>query len=404
MKKKLLSPAGFICVWILIYVVVLVCGSALSVLIVLNNNTDFLSIARRDMNYYTEHGDFNPEVIVNSGNNLIYTSDGEKVDTLLTIERDSDFDYDFYAQKYLAKTQSGETVYTILFNTGLQDDFAIAIAIPMEDGQMFLFLREFSSLKTMLQVLFLSSTLMVILSVIYTALIIRKNREIEQVQREYIDNVSHELKSPIASVRALTETMYDGLVPEEEKRKKYCEIMLNELHSLEHTVSDMLELSRIQSKQIDCQKTTVAASDVFFPILRKYEALCEDMGLSFTWTPSPELWPALYTDKSLAARLTDILLDNAVKFSGDEGSVAIRYSHDLKRITISVINSGRPIPVEDQPHIFSRFYKGDKSHNGKGSGLGLAIAQEIAASLDEKLWLSKSNATGTEFCFSLKKG
>ncbi len=403
MKKKMLSPAGFICVWILIYAVVLVCGSALSVLIVFNNNTDFLSIARRDMDYYTEHGDFNPEAIVNSGNNLIYTSDGEKVDTLLTIKRDSDFDYDFYAQKYLSYTQSGKTVNTFILTSELQDDLAIAIAMPMEDGQMFLFLREFSSLRTILLVLFFSSTLMVGLSVIYTALIIRKNRETEQVQREYIDNISHELKSPIASLRALTETMYDGLVPEEEKRKKYCGIMLNELHNLEHTVSDMLELSRIQSKRIDCRKTTVAASDIFFPILRKYEALSEDMGLSFTWTPSPELWPALCTNKSLAARLTDILLDNAVKFSGNEGSVTIRYSHDPKRITISVINSGRPIPAKDQPHIFSRFYKGDKSHNGKGSGLGLAIAQEIAVSLNEKLWLSKSNETGTEFCFTLKK-
>jgi len=255
----------------------------------------------------------------------------------------------------------------------------------------------------MLLVLFVSATLTVILAVIYTAIIIRKNKETELIQREYIDNISHELKSPIASVRALTETMYDGLVPEEEKRKEYCGIMLNELHNLEHTVTYMLELSRIQSKKIDCQKHKISAPDLFQAVLNKYDALCEEMDVSFTCIPPLNHCPAVYTNQNLAARLMDILLDNAVKFSGEEGSVQITYVSDIKCVTISVINSGRPISPEDQPHIFSRFYKGDKSHNGKGSGLGLAIASEIAVSLDEKLWLRKSDSSGTEFCFTLKK-
>ncbi|MCD7717350.1 MAG: hypothetical protein LUI39_13075 [Lachnospiraceae bacterium] len=126
---KHLSPAGFIGVWLLIYAVVLVCGVCLSFLIVLNNNTDFLSVARRDLNYYTEHGNFNPEVIVNSADNLIYSADGEKYDALISADHGKDFDHDFYAQKYLPKVQSGKTVYTIIFNTDLQDNFAIAIAM-----------------------------------------------------------------------------------------------------------------------------------------------------------------------------------------------------------------------------------------------------------------------------------
>jgi len=140
---KHLSPAGFIGIWLLIYAVVLVCGTSLSVLIVLNKNTDFLNIAQRDLNYYIEYGDFNPQAIVNGADNLIYSSDGEKYDAVLSPGHTQDFNYDFYAHKYLPKVQSGKTVYTIIFNTDLQDNFAIAIAIPMENGQMFFSFEDF---------------------------------------------------------------------------------------------------------------------------------------------------------------------------------------------------------------------------------------------------------------------
>lgn len=99
----------------------------------------------------------------------------------------------------------------------------------------------------------------------------------EKMQWEYIDNITHKLKSPIASVRALTETMYDGLVQDPDKQQKYCGIILNELNGLEHTVSGMLELSRIQNHQIDCSKSDHTAEEIFKSVIDKHTTLCDDI-------------------------------------------------------------------------------------------------------------------------------
>ena len=404
MKKKSLSRTQFILVWLGIYIIVLLFGVAFSVFFAYTRNQEMIPIAQSDMNYYIKNDHFNSSVVtLNNANNFVYDKDGNRVASLTTPNMENYFDCDNYAAKLLPRTRNNDHVYTMTFNPNFKSHIFIAVALPMDDGGMFLFLRELYSLNTILIVMFFSVTLLVILAAFYMTLIIRKNKALEKMQREYVDNISHELKSPIASVRALTETMYDGLVKDEEKQKRYCGIMLNELSGLEHTVSNMLELSRIQNQRTDCSKTTLSTLDIFESIIDKYTVLCDDMGLSFTCIPALGNYPLLHTNKALAARILDILLDNAVKFAGVEGSVAVTFTNEFRQITITVKNSGTYIAPADQPHIFNRFYKADKAHNEKGSGLGLAIASEIAACLDEKLWLQKSNASGTEFSFTLQK-
>lgn len=403
MKKKHLSRIQFIFIWLGIYLFVLFFGVALSTGVTYFRNQNMKYIAQTDMEYYIENDRFNASVMINHSNNFVYDSAGTRVASLTTPDMLQYFDFDRYAAKLLPRVQQGETVYTMTFQPHLENHIAIVVAIPMENGGMFLFLKSLSPLKNMLIVLFFSVTLLIILSALYMALVIRKNQAIEKMQREYVDNISHELKSPIASVRALTETMYDGLVKDEEKRRKYCGIMLTELTGLEHTVSSMLELSRIQSHQADCSKTPLSTMDIFNSVIDKYTVLCDDMGLSFSCFPALESYPLLYTNQALAARLLDILLDNAVKFVGIEGSVEVSFKNEFRQMVITVKNNGTVIVPADQPYIFKRFYKSDKAHNEKGSGLGLAIASEIAVCLNEKLWLKKSNASGTEFAFTLQK-
>ncbi len=127
------------------------------------------------------------------------------------------------------------------------------------------------------------------------------------------------------------------------------------------------------------------------------------MGLTFTIEPKLKKCPMLFTNPALMARLLDILLDNAVKFTGVEGHVGIRWPDGLQYTTFFVTDTGNGISPHDQKHIFSRFYKGDKAHNEKGSGLGLSIAHEISICLGEKLWLRKTSDKGTEFAFTICK-
>lgn len=403
MKNKVRSRFRFIRNWLLIYLLILTLGISLILGVTYSSNQNMIKIAQSDRDYYLEHGAFSSEVKKNSANNFIYSSNGSRIDSISTPGLSDYFDCDQYVQRLLRKLQNKEMLYTIAFNFDPGSSYFTAVAFPLEDGSIFLFLKELFYLKNILTVLFSCVTLLIILSACYTAMVIRKNYIMEKLQREYVGNISHELKSPIASVRALTETMYDGLVPDREKQKLYCGIMLSELSKLEQTVVSMLELSRIQSHQADCSKITLSPLKVFQPVIEKYQILCDDMGLAFECCPAVAELPPLYTNQELAARMLDILLSNAIKFTDENGCVKVSFSEKLQHLIVTVKDNGSGIPPADQPYIFDRFYKSDKAHNEKGSGLGLAIAKEISSALEEKLWLNKSTSSGTEFSFTIRK-
>ena len=175
------------------------------------------------------------------------------------------------------------------------------------------------------------------------------------------------------------------------------------MSGLENTVSGMLELSKIQNQQIDCSKTLVSTYEVFSNIVEKYDALCCERDMNFSISPSLSNRCIVYTNKALASRMMDILLDNAVKFAPEKGSIHVELEEDDTMLTISISDNGTGIAPDDQNMIFNRFYKGDKSHNEKGSGLGLSIASEIADSLGEKLWLRYTGPKGTAFAFTIHK-
>lgn len=403
MKKKLLSRIRFIFIWFCIYILVMAFGIFLSLLITYFYQKNMQEIAKSDLSYYLEQNRFDPDVRKNGGNNFIYNTRGNRIAFSSDPNFEKRFDCDSYAKNILPKLQDKDMVYTIFFSPNPTCPIHVTIALPMENNGMFLFIRELDYLKDLLIVMFFSATLLIILSAVYAAFIIRKHKALETMQRKYVDNISHELKSPIASVRALTETMYDGLVPEPEKQKQYCSIMLKELQRLEHTVSYMLELSRIQNHKTACSKSVLTPNEVLGAVIQRYAVLCDDMELDFLCFPSPGSTPLLYTNGDMAARILDILLNNAVKFTSTQGRIRIHFTEKNNKLIVTVKDNGSGIAFEDRPHIFERFYKGDKAHNEKGSGLGLAIASEIAACLDEGIWLQNTSDEGTAFSFTIQK-
>lgn len=399
MKKKSISRIKLILIYTLIYIIVLIFGLLLCLGITYAHSHHTPYAAMEDMQYYLEHREFSPNVQIHSAHNYVYAPDGSRVDYSVP-DIDSKFDIDNYVSKQFHEIPGNEPLMKLIFHPNLPKHFAITVAIPMEDGGLFLFLRELS-IHTALVIIFISATIMLVLSAIFTLLIMRNNLKTEKIQQEYVANISHELKSPIASVRALTETIRDGLVETREQQEEYCDIMLHELYTLEHTVTNMLELSKIQSMQINCQKDILSATDVFCPIINKYAALCYEMGIEFQLLFEWRQCPPLHTNSVLASRMLDILLDNALKYSKADGKIQLQIKEKHNKIIVVVTDTGPGIAPEDQPHIFSRFYKGNKEHNPKGSGLGLAIANEIALCLNERIWLSKTSPSGSEFSFTI---
>lgn len=405
MKKRFLSiesPVKFIATWAFIYVIILIIGIGVTLASTYINNKHMQDIAKYDYEFYLTTGTFNPNVAVNGAHNQIYDDHLNLIIQYPDVNT-SDFT-DKQLAKYYAEAKAHQSFYSIRCNLLAEHKIAVFTVYPLSNGGLFLFYREPPFVAKTIHILAIMAAILVAMMGFFIYVLLYMAHKNQKMQRDYVDNITHELKSPIASVKALTETMYDGLIHDEEKKQRYYKIILNEMTGLETTVSSMLELSKIQNGQIDCSKSFISSYRVFDRIIEKYAALCDEQDMDFRIVPEINSGVMLYTNQSLAARILDILMDNAVKFADSKkGALLLRFEESEKMVTVTVWNNGSEISQEDQKLVFSRFYKGDKSHNEKGSGLGLAIAQEIANSLGEKLWIKSSDSTGTAFSFTIHR-
>ena len=223
---------------------------------------------------------------------------------------------------------------------------------------------------------------------------------LEQTRRDYVANVSHELRTPLTAMRALIEPLRDGLIRTEEQRQQTYDIVLRETMRLTRLVSDMLELSRLQSGKASLTKSVFSPGPVLAIIRETYSAYAEDYQQTFVYD-IPDALPDVLGNPDRTQQVLIALLDNAFKYSREGGTVTLsaRVVQDVIRITVR--DTGIGISAEDLPHVFDRFYKADKSHGGKGTGLGLAIAYEIMKQLGEEMKVESVLGEGSAFTFTL---
>lgn len=224
---------------------------------------------------------------------------------------------------------------------------------------------------------------------------------LEKTRREYIANVSHEMRTPLTAIRGLLEPLADGLVTEEEDRQRYYKIMLREVNRLSRLITDMMQLSRLQAGTEYMELAEVDIEDILQDVLQNYTKEASQRGIELV-LEIPEALPHVLTDADRVEQVLIILLDNAMRYSSKGGSITIRALNG-ERVNISVIDTGTGIPEADLPHIFERFYTVDKSRKEGGTGLGLSIAQQIINRLGEKIMVESKTGEGTAFTFTLKK-
>lgn len=224
---------------------------------------------------------------------------------------------------------------------------------------------------------------------------------LEKTRREFVANVSHELRTPLTAMRGLVEPMRDGLVKTEEARQRYLDIILRETMRLSRLINDLMELSRLQSGTLSMECSPVHMSVMFADLQEKYRSTAEDHGLSFSLTFDPEKSPVVWSNADRVEEVLVILLDNAIKYTPEGGSVILDSALRGDRLFISVSDTGVGISAEDQKHVFDRFFKVDKAHTTKGSGLGLSIAKEMLQRLGSDLTLRSEEGKGSTFTFSL---
>lgn len=226
--------------------------------------------------------------------------------------------------------------------------------------------------------------------------------QVEESRREFVANVSHELRSPVTSIHGFVEGMLDGTIPPEEHRK-YLEIVGDETNRLKKLIADLLMLSRMDKGADKLHFTNDDINESIRRVLigRMTDIEQKKLNVNLDFRQDPCMVRA---DRDRITQVLYNLLDNAVKFSNEDGNLTICTDMVQDRVLITVENEGMPILEVDRPHIFDRFYKADKAHTaGKGTGLGLSICKQIIDMHGQTIRLLPGDK-GAAFQFTLQAG
>lgn len=311
---------------------------------------------------------------------------------------------------YLPKVFEGNKV-ALLKRLGNQPAESIVIGTPIIKnnvviGAVFL-LKPASDFNATLNGFYLIFFVVLIIGMliigIFLNLYFKEVLQLEQTRIDYIANVSHELKSPIASIKALTETLTDNIIQDDETKAKYYGIILEESNSLNKRITDMLELSRIQNGKMDFEKKNICSKALMQELYEKYFTIIADMDIVFEVTKTAFDLPDIHTSKDRILQIFNIIIDNATKFICDDGMIVIDAEIHSGYIKFLVSDNGVGIEKAKLPYIFDRFYKDDGLHNKNGSGLGLSIAKEIIEGLGEQIWVVSERGKRTTFSFTVRR-
>jgi signal transduction histidine kinase len=228
-----------------------------------------------------------------------------------------------------------------------------------------------------------------------------ESERLEQTRRDYVANVSHELRTPVAALRAMGETLRDGLAKTPEKRELFYNNIVRESLRLSRLIDDLLELSRLQSEGEQTPKQDFDLLEILGSLANMYGHLAAAADIAFA-TALDMTGPLIVRgNPDRSQQVLIILLDNAIKHTAAAGEIRLTAGDKGSHIEVNVTSTGE-IAAEDLPHIFERFYTADKSHSGEGFGLGLSIAQEITSRLGESL-TAESGGGQTRFIFTVGK-
>jgi signal transduction histidine kinase len=288
------------------------------------------------------------------------------------------------------KDETGQVFGVVLLHSPINGiDHAVA------DGMQILAI----SLGIALAVAFLLS---IWLSRSFTNPIVQKEARdairLEKIRREFVANISHELKTPITVIRGSLEAILDEIVTDPVQVREYHSQMLREASFLQRLVGDLLDLSKLQNAEFVMEKQELAVSDLLDDVVRSIKPVAEKKGVAVR-LESDGTSPFLFGDYGRIRQMLMIILDNAVKFSPEDGEVGV----SLKDKAITVGDSGPGIEEAELPMIFERFYKSRSEQNKTGTGLGLAIAKQIAGRHDIELLARNRESGGAVFVMNFRK-
>lgn len=229
-------------------------------------------------------------------------------------------------------------------------------------------------------------------------------KDMEDYQKKFVANVSHDFRSPLTSIKGYVEAMADGTIPPE-MQEKYLRIILFETERLTDLTSDLLTLNEFDTQNLLLDKSSFDINEMIRNTAASFEGTCTLKKISIELLFSTRNLN-VYADCRKIQQVLYNLLDNAIKFSNSDSTITIETTPRGDKIYTSVKDYGIGIPKSSLGKIWERFYKTDLSRgkDKKGTGLGLSIVKEIIQAHNENINVISTEGVGTEFIFSLPRG
>ena len=222
-------------------------------------------------------------------------------------------------------------------------------------------------------------------------------------QRNFVANVSHELKTPLTSIQGFAQAIMDGTAATPEARHQAAAVIYKEAGRMHRMALDLLDLARLDAGTADLKMSPVDVTGLLRAVVEKFEPMAAQANVRFELEMASDL-TAMNADGDRLAQVFTNLVDNALKFTPPGGTITIRAVQDRGEVQVSVADTGQGIASDAIPHIFDRFFRADSARSGgaqHGAGLGLAIVQEIVAAHGGRISVRSSAGRGTAFLVHL---
>lgn len=232
---------------------------------------------------------------------------------------------------------------------------------------------------------------------------IQELKAMESYRREFIGNVSHELKTPIFSIQGFTETLLDGALDDEAVNRSFLEKISHNVNRLETLARDLSAITKIETGEMEMSSQRIVVDELFEEVVDSLELKADQKEVALRRQPSNGL-PAVYGDRDRIRRVLVNLADNAIKYNEAGGTVALRAdAPSAGEVEFRVVDDGIGIPKEHLSRLTERFYRVDesRSRNRGGSGLGLAIVKHILGAHNRVLQVESTPGEGSTFSFTL---
>ena len=230
---------------------------------------------------------------------------------------------------------------------------------------------------------------------------IEKKNKIDEMRKEFLSNVSHELKTPIALIQGYAEGLKEGISDDEESRDFYCEVIMDEASKMNNMVKKLLTLNQLEFGNDNVTMERFDIVSLIKNYLQSAEILCRQKDVKVIMKEYQPIY--VWADEFMVEEVFGNYFSNAMNHVADDKVIDVKLLVKEKTVRISVFNTGEPIPEESISHIWEKFYKVDKARTREygGSGVGLSIVKAIMDALNREYGVENYN-TGVEFWFELE--